>query len=373
MKNISVLRVTLFLAAVAGLFGALNADWSSSQTMTLSTAGTPAPRDAGGSLATEPRGALQSLDSASDWINTPALISTELRGKVVLINFWTYSCINWMRQLPHVRAWAERYTDHGLVVVGVHTPEFSFESDIVNVRKAAGDLNVGFPIAVDSDRAIWQAFHNEYWPALYLIDAQGRIRYVKTGEGDYERSEEMIRALLEESGRRSLPDARPSVPGAGVEAPADWRSLKSPETYVGYAQVRNFASPGGPSPNQSRTYVSPNTLRGNQWALTGQWTIGKESALLNQPDGRVVFRFHARDLHLVMGPRQRGSPVRFRVLLDGKAPGAGHGLDIDSQGYGTAVTQRMYQLLRQPHPIASRLFEIEFLDPGMEVFAFTFG
>ena len=314
-----------------------------------------------------------SLDRADAWVNSKPLSAADLRGKVVLVQFWTYSCINWMRTLPYVRAWSEKYRDQGLVVIGVHTPEFSFEKRVDNVQKAAKDLNVGFPVAVDSDYEIWKSFGNRYWPALYITDAQGRIRYHHFGEGGYEDSETVIQTLLKEAGR-NLADRKPvSVKGQGVEADADWKSLGSPETYVGYARAEKFTSPGGFSFDKRRKYTVPERLRINQWALAGDWTVKDESASLNAAGGRISYRFHARDVHLVMAPAQPGAAVRFRVLLDGKPPASARGLDIDEQGSGTVAEPRMYQLIRQGPPIEDRLFEIEFLDPGVAAFVFTFG
>ena len=310
-------------------------------------------------LADESR--MPPFGGATGWLNSPPLAAAELRGKVVLVEFWTYTCINWLRQLPYVRAWAEKYKDHGLVVVGVHTPEFEFEKNLDNIRRAATELAVGYPVAIDNDYAVWRAFSNYAWPALYLIDAQGRVRYRHLGEGEYERSERMIQQMLAEAGAAGVPRDLVSVEGRGVEAAADWGNLRSAETYLGPERVQN------------RVYAAPERLRLNQWTTTGSWTPRRQAIVLGKPHGRIAHRFHARDLHLVMGPAVAGSTVRFRVLIDGKAPGAAHGLDIDAQGNGTLTEQRMYQLIRQPGPIAERTFEIEFLDRGVEVFAFTFG
>jgi thiol-disulfide isomerase/thioredoxin len=316
---------------------------------------------------------LASLGSATEWINSPPLTAAGLRGKVVLIDFWTYTCINWLRQLPYVRAWAEKYRDQGLVVIGVHTPEFGFEKDLENVRRETKAMGVGYPVAVDNEYSIWRAFDNHYWPALYVIDAKGRIRHQHFGEGGYQESEKVIQRLLAEAGSRGVDPALATVNGRGLEAAADWGSLKSPENYVGYERTENFASPGGAAPDQPRLYAAPARLKLNQWALSGDWTVGKQATGLNKGGGRILYRFHARDLHLVMGPRAPGTSVRFRVTIDGEPPGAAHGLDVDDQGYGTVTEQRLYQLIRQPKRIADRLFEIEFLDPGVEAFAFTFG
>jgi thiol-disulfide isomerase/thioredoxin len=318
-------------------------------------------------------GELSSLGKATGWINSAPLTGAGLRGKVVLVDFWTYTCINWLRSLPHVRAWAHKYKDQGLVVIGVHSPEFTFERDIENVRRAAKDMNVDYPIATDDDFAIWRAFHNQYWPALYVIDAQGRIRHHQFGEGGYEESEKVLQKLLVEAGARGIGHELVSVDGRGAEAEADWGSLESPENYVGVDRTENFASPGGAVPDERRLYAAPARMRLNHWALAGDWTMKKESAVLNKSDGRITYRFHARDLHLVMGPAVHGTSVRFRVLIDGQPTGAAHGIDVDGQGNGTVTEQRLYQLIRQPGPIADRQFEIVFLDPGVAAFAFTFG
>ena len=316
---------------------------------------------------------LKRMDGATGWLNSAPLGATELRGKVVLVDFWTYTCINWIRQFPYVRAWAEKYRDQGLVVIGVHTPEFEFEKNIENVRRAVHDMRVAYPVAIDSDYAVWRAFGNNAWPAIYLIDAQGRVRYRHLGEGEYDRTERMIQQLLAESGKAAAGTELVAVEGRGVEAAADWASLRSPENYVGVERTENFASAGGPVVGKPRPYATPARLAVNHWALAGDWTMRKDAILLNKPNGRIVYRFHARDLHLVMGPATPGTAVRFRVLIDGKPPGAAHGGDIDEQGNGTVTVQRLYQLIRQPAPIVDRQFEIEFIDPAVEVFAFTFG
>jgi thiol-disulfide isomerase/thioredoxin len=356
----------LLLAAIlAGAIGAPSATSAQDDTVTLKM------ESAASQMFT--KAPLRSLDSATAWLNSPPLTAAGLRGKVVLIDFWTYSCINWMRSLPYVRAWAEKYKDHGLVVIGVHTPEFPFEKDVDNIRQAAKEMKIDYPIAVDTDYAIWHAFKNEYWPALYFVDAQGHIRHHQFGEGEYEQSEMVIAQLLAEAGNRGIARDPVSVDARGAEAPADWDSLNSPENYVGYERTENFASPGGVIPDKHRVYAAPARLALNNWALAGDWTIGKQATVLNAADGRIAYRFHARDLHLVMGPPAPGTAVRFRVLLDGQPPGAAHGIDVDAQGYGTVSEPRLYQLIRQPKPIADRRFEIEFLDPGVETFAFTFG
>jgi thiol-disulfide isomerase/thioredoxin len=316
---------------------------------------------------------LASLELANEWLNSPPLTPAALRGKVVLIDFWTYTCINWLRTLPYVRAWAEKYRDQGLVVIGVHAPEFAFEKNLNNVRWAVKEMRVGHPVAVDNDHVIWRAFKNQYWPALYFIDAQGRLRHHHFGEGAYPQSEMVIQRLLTEAGVGGIGDDLVSVDARGIEAAADWGSLKSPENYVGYERTQNFASPGGAVLDQPRMYQLPAMLRRNEWALSGDWTVKKETAALNKANGSIAYRFHARDLHLVMGPAAPGTSVRFRVLIDGQPPGAAHGIDVDEQGNGTVTEQRLYGLIRQPKPIADRQFEIELLSPGVEAFAFTFG
>jgi thiol-disulfide isomerase/thioredoxin len=318
-------------------------------------------------------GELPSLGSATAWLNSQPLTPAGLRGKVVLVEFWTYTCINWLRTLPYVRAWAEKYKDRGLVVIGVHSPEFAFEKDVDNVRRAAKTLRVDYPIAIDSDHAIWRAFKNDFWPALYFVDAQGHIRHHQFGEGEYEQSEMIIQRLLADAGIGGIGDDLVSVDVHGAEVAADWGSLKSPENYLGYERAENFASPGGPVLDKPRAYAAPARLRLNQWALSGDWTVKNPAVVLNKANGRIAYRFHARDLHLVMGPAARGTSVRFRVLIDGQPPRAAHGIDVDDQGNGTVTEQRLYQLIRQPKPIADRQFEIVFLDSGVEAFVFTFG
>ncbi len=318
-------------------------------------------------------GELPSLGGASGWLNSQPLTKDGLRGKVVLVDFWTYTCINWLRSLPYVRGWAGKYKEQGLVVIGVHTPEFRFEKDVDNVRRAVEDMKIDFPIAIDNDYVIWRAFDNHYWPALYVIDAQGRIRHHQFGEGGYERSERIIQQLLGETGITGIGDQLAAVDARGVEAEADWADLKSPENYLGHERTENFVSPGGAVVDKRRVYAAPARVKLNDWALSGDWTVKKDAVVLNKANGRIAYRFHARDLHLVMGAAVRGASVRFRVLIDGQPPGAAHGTDVDDQGNGTVAEQRLYQLIRQSTPIADRQFEIEFLDPGVEAFAFTFG
>jgi len=314
-----------------------------------------------------------SLGGATGWLNSPPLTTSALRGQVVLIDVWTYTCINWLRTLPYVRAWAEKYKNQGLVVIGVHAPEFAFEKNVDNVRRAAQDMKVDYPIAIDNDFAIWRAFNNHYWPALYIIDAQGRVRHHQFGEGEYEQAERIIQQLLSEAGKSGFSHELVSVNAHGLEAAADWGSLRSPENYVGYGRTDHFASRGGAVLDKPHVYAAPTRLKLNEWALSGDWTMQEQATVLNKANGRIVYRFHARDLHLVMGPAARGTAVRFRVLIDGQPPGAAHGIDVDDQGNGTVTQQRLYQLIRQPKPIADRQFEIEFLDSGVAAFAFTFG
>lgn len=315
---------------------------------------------------------LSSLARATSWVNSPPITDADLNGKVVLVEFWTYSCINWRRQLPYVRAWSEKYKDHGLVVIGVHSPEFSFEKNVDNIRWAAKDMRIGYPIAVDSDHAIWNGFANEYWPALYFVDVKGRIRHHQFGEGEYIESERIIQKLLSEAGRGGIPSDLVSLDPRGAEAPADWNDLQSGENYLGYVRTQSFAS-GTLAEAKTHVYSPPKRLGLNEWALSGDWTAGREAIASTRPGARILYGFHARDLHLVMGPVALGTPVQFRVLMDGHPPGNAHGVDVDEQGNGTAIEQRMYQLIRQAAPIASRLFEIEFLAPGVEAFSFTFG
>ena len=318
-------------------------------------------------------GRMPPLEGATGWLNSPPLTAAELGGKVVLVQFWTYTCINWLRTLAFVRAWADKYKDQGLVVVGVHTPEFDFEHDLDNVRRAVKDLRVDYPVVVDNDYAIWSAFDNHYWPALYFVDAQGQIRHHRFGEGDDEQSEMVIQRLLLDAGAEGVDEDLVSVDARGVEAAADWDSLWSPENYLGYERSEGFASPDGAVLDTPHGYAAPARLRLNQWALSGDWTVKPGATVLNQAEGRLAYRFHARDLHLVMAPPTRGTPVRFRVLLDGQPPGTAHGADVDDQGNGTLTEPRLYQLLRQPGSVAERTFEIIFLDKGAQAYAFTFG
>jgi thiol-disulfide isomerase/thioredoxin len=318
-------------------------------------------------------GHLPGFDGATGWVNSEPLTAADLRGRVVLVNFWTYTCINWLRTLPYVRAWADRYQDHGLVVIGVHTPEFGFEHDLDNVRREVKDLGVDYPVAIDNDYAIWTAFDNHYWPALYFVDAQGQIRHHRFGEGDYEMSEMILQQLLTDAGSGGADQALTSVDAGGVEVAADWASLRSPENYLGYERTDNFVAPNGSILETSYAYAAPTRLELNHWALSGGWTVHRQAIVLNQAGGRIRYRFHARDLHLVMAPTTPGGLIRFRVHLDGEPPGAAHGTDVDDQGNGTLSDPRLYQLVRQPGPVSDRTFEIAFLDPGVQAYAFTFG
>jgi cytochrome c biogenesis protein CcdA/thiol-disulfide isomerase/thioredoxin len=317
-------------------------------------------------------GQAPSLGGAVEWLNSPPLSTEALKGKVVLVDFWTYSCINCLRAIPYVRAWAEKYKDQGLVVIGVHAPEFAFEKNIDNVKKAAADLKLSYPIAIDNDYAIWRAFDNEYWPAHYFIDAQGRIRHHHFGEGDYDGSERVIQQLLAEAGRSASAADLIKVDASGAEAAADMKDVQSPETYIGYNRAENFASPGGATPDTRHGYAAP-TPRLNEWGLAGDWTVGPERASLDEKDGAIVYRFHARDLHLVLGPDKDGKPVRFRVTIDGAPPGDSHGADVGADGEGVVNGERLYQLIRQNGPVTDHTFEIQFLDLGVQAYAFTFG
>ncbi len=317
-------------------------------------------------------GPMPDLGGAVAWLNSPPLSRKSLKGKVVLIDFWTYSCINCLRALPYIESWAAKYKDAGLVVIGVHTPEFAFEKERSNVEKAVRDLKITYPVAIDSDYAIWKAFNNEYWPAHYFIDGKGRIRYHHFGEGKYDESERVIRELLKENGAQLASSAETAVSGAGAEAAPDNANVHSPETYVGYHRAEHFASTEAIAKDSKRVYTPQPRLSLNQWALGGSWNVGEESAVLQRAPGKIVFRFHARDLHLVLGTKD-GKPVRFKVKLDGTAPGDDHGVDTDGDGSGTVQGHRLYQLIRQKGPVEDRTFEIEFLDPGVQAFAFTFG
>jgi cytochrome c biogenesis protein CcdA/thiol-disulfide isomerase/thioredoxin len=321
-------------------------------------------------------GELPSLNGAVQWLNSPPLTTQDLRGKVVLVDFWTYSCINCLRSLPYVKAWAQKYKDQGLVVIGVHAPEFAFERNIDNVKKATHDLGVDYPVAIDNNYAIWRALNNQYWPAHYFVDAKGQIRYHHFGEGDYAESEKVIQQLLAEAGHADASKVAIGIANTseqGVQAAADNADMQSPETYIGYQRAENFASPGGAAPDKVHTYAAPSQPAVNDWGLAGAWKVGAEHANLAAASGRIVYRFHARDLHLVLGPGSDGKPVRFRVSVDGNAPGAAHGTDVAADGSGIVTEQRLYQLVRQTGAVADHTFSIEFLDPGVQAYAFTFG
>jgi thiol-disulfide isomerase/thioredoxin len=307
-------------------------------------------------------GRLPGFDGATGWLNSPPLSPKELRGKVVLVDFWTYTCINWLRTLGYVRAWAEKYAGQGLVVIGVHTPEFPFERDVNNVRWAIADMNVRYPVALDPDYGVWQAFSNHYWPAVYIADAEGQIRYHHYGEGAYDDCERVIQQLLDDAGAHGIPNDLVAPELEGFEVQADWANLESPETYLGSEQASNYA-PGVPTDG----------LELNQWTLVGDWAVERWASVLNGTEGSLAFRFHARDVNLVMGPPAKGSSVPFRVVIDGEPPGHAHGFDVDEQGRGSVTEQRLYQLVREPGGIADRTFEISFDAPGAEAYCFTFG
>jgi thiol-disulfide isomerase/thioredoxin len=353
--------------------------WMAGAVLTAATAGAvflSAPT-AGASGAAYPSGlpdlgALPPLDGAVTWLNSPALTARQLQGKVVLVDFWTYSCINCIRTLPYLRTWAEKYRDQGLVVIGVHTPEFDFEKDIANVGKAVGRFGIDYPVAVDSEQRIWNAFHNNAWPVFYVADARGHLRARLVGEGNYDRAERIIQSLLAEAGGRAA--AAPlTVPLAGAEQAApDIEHLRSGETYVGYAQASHVAAGSSLKRDAARDYAR-RAVGLNEWSLAGDWTVGAERATLNRAGGSIVYRFSARDLHLVLGPASKGKPVRFQVRIDGHAPGPDRGSDIDAEGNGVITEARLYQLVRQSGGVQEHLFEIRFIDPGASAFAFTFG
>jgi thiol-disulfide isomerase/thioredoxin len=315
---------------------------------------------------------MPSLAGANAWLNSPPLTTEQLRGKVVVVDFWTYSCINCLRALPYVEAWAQKYKDHGLIVIGVHSPEFAFERDVNNVRRAVSDLGVTYPVANDSGLVIWRAFNNQFWPAHYFVDAQGRIRHHHFGEGGYDESERVIQTLLAEAGNRDVPGGIVVPSANGAEAASNFRDVQSPETYLGYARAAHFAS-GTIERDRAHLYESPASLQLNQWGLGGTWTVGAESAALQRAPGTIVFRFHARDVHLVLGAAADGKPVRFRVKVDGAEPATAHGVDTDASGAGTVTQMRLYQLVRESGEVKDHTFEIEFLDPGVRAFSFTFG
>jgi thiol-disulfide isomerase/thioredoxin len=373
MKTSKLLVAAVLAVAIGAPIAGFVGDTTMSQTVTSTAVRVPPFVHGFPTAQLSGQSELASLERANEWLNSPALTAPDLRGKVVLVQFWTYTCINWLRTLPYVRAWSEKYRDQGLVVIGVHAPEFAFEKNVSNVRWAVKDMKIDYPVAVDSEHVIWRAFKNQYWPALYFVDAQGRVRHHHFGEGEYQQSEMIIQQLLAEAGNGGINREPVSVDARGLEAAADWGSLKSPENYVGFERTEGFASPGGAMRDKPTLYALPARLRLNDWALSGDWTMRKDAVALNKPNGIIAYRFHARDLHLVMGPAAPGMSVRFRVLIDGQPPAAAHGFDVDEQGYGTVTEQRLYQLVRQPKPVADRQFEIEFLGPGVEAFAFTFG
>jgi cytochrome c biogenesis protein CcdA/thiol-disulfide isomerase/thioredoxin len=325
------------------------------------------------SLQLPVEGQLPSLAGAVDWLNSAPLTAEALRGHVVLVDFWTYSCINCLRALPYVEAWAKKYRDQGLIVIGVHAPEFAFERNIANVRAAVKRLDIDYPVAIDNNFAIWRGFNNEYWPAHYFIDAEGRIRHHHFGEGNYDESERVIQGLLREAGHQHIAPGTVSVSGTGVEAAADIADVQSPETYVGTSRAENFASPGGAVQDEVRTYKAPSKLALNQWALSGAWRVGGQDAVLTQPDGGITYRFRARDLHLVLGPATDGKPIKFHVLIDGHAPGPDHGVDTDADGNGVITGQQLYQLVRLSGDVTDHTFEIRFRAPGATAYSFTFG
>jgi len=328
---------------------------------------------AGPAIELKREGPMPSMDGAVKWLNSAPLSTKQLKGKVVVIDFWTYSCINCLRAIPYVEAWWEKYKDDGLVVIGVHTPEFAFEKDAANVQKSLGDLKITYPVAVDSNYAIWNAFHNQYWPAHYFIDAEGQIRYHHFGEGQYDESEKVIQELLKEKGATLKNAGLVQVNGTGAQAAPDSHDVASPETYIGYERAQHYASPEAIKQDKAQNYSAPVRPTVNQWGLVGSWNVSGEHATLNAAPGKVIFRFHARDLHLVLGPGKNGKPIRFRVKIDGTAPGADRGVDTDESGAGEVKDYRLYQLIRQKGAVEDRTFEIEFLDPGVQAFAFTFG
>lgn len=323
-------------------------------------------------LVLQDEGRLPDLSGAVGWLNSAPLNGKSLRGKVVLVDIWTYSCINSLRQLPYMKSWAAKYKDAGLVVIGVHAPEFGFEKERGNVERAVKDYKIAYPVAIDSDHAIWDGFHNQYWPADYFIDAKGRIRYHHFGEGEYDKSERIIQELLKENGVTGLDARTVSVSGDGVEA-APSEDVRSPETYVGYRRAEDFASPERVAQDSRKSYGLPSSPRLNQWGLGGSWNVGGESAVLQATPGKIVFRFHSRDLHMVLGPMKDGRPVRFKVTLDGATPGDDCGIDASPDGTGEVREPRLYQLIRQKGQVKDRIFEIEFLDSGVQAFSFTFG
>jgi thiol-disulfide isomerase/thioredoxin len=372
MKASQILVIVVLAGAIGAPIAGFIGEMKGQQPVTPTSMKVPFLHELAGGATGNPA-ELTSLERADAWLNSASLAPSALRGKVVLVDFWTYTCINWRRTAPYIRAWAAKYKDQGLVVVGVHSPEFSFEKNINNIRWAVKDMKVDYPVAVDSEHVIWRAFSNQYWPALYFIDAKGRVRYQYFGEGSYAQSEMMIQALLREAGAKDVSREVVSVDPSGLEVAADWGNLRSPESYVRYDGTETFASPGGAVLDKPRMYSFPAQFQPNEWALAGDWTIRRDASALNKPGGRIAYRFHARDLHIVMGPASPGTSIKFRVLIDGQPPGAAHGTDIDAMGNGTVTEQRLYQIIRQQGPVTDREFQIEFLGPGAEAFAFTFG
>jgi thiol-disulfide isomerase/thioredoxin len=332
-----------------------------------------AHRLAGDRLALPVEGRLAPFDGATGWLNSEPLTPEGLRGRVVLVDFWTYTCVNWLRTLPYVRAWAAKYRDDGLTVIGVHTPEFGFERNIDNVVEQSRAFNVEYSIAVDSDYGVWRAFANHFWPAVYIADVEGQIRHHHFGEGEYAQTEMVIQQLLLDAGAHDIDQALVEVEPRDLEVAADWRTLQSPETYVGYGQSTGFASEDVAAFDVPRVYTARARLPLNAWDLSGNWTVAQHAGVLNEPGGRVAFHFHARDLNLVMGPASRGASIPFRVFLDGQVAEGAQGTDVESDGRGSVMELRTYQVIRQPGRITDRLFEIEFLDAGVEAYCFTFG
>jgi thiol-disulfide isomerase/thioredoxin len=332
-----------------------------------------AHRLAGDQLALPVEGSLPSFAGATGWLNSEPLTAEELRGRVVLVDFWTYTCVNWLRTLPYVRAWAEKYRDDGLTVIGVHTPEFGFERDVDNIVAQSRAFGVEYPVAVDTDYAVWRAFANHFWPAVYIADTEGRIRHHHFGEGEYAQTEMVIQQLLLDAGAQDINQSLVEVEPRGLELAADWRTLQSPETYTGYGQGTGFAPEDVAAFDEPHGYAASPRLSLNEWDLSGDWTVARHAAVLNEPGGRVAFQFHARDLNLVMGPASKGASIPFRVFLDGRVANDDHGTDVESDGRGIVTDQRTYQLIRQAGLIADRRFEIEFLDAGVEPYCFTFG
>ncbi len=370
MRTASIIRGVLDAAMLTGTvawleFGVVGAHQVSTVAATI--AKKPESMAAGRASSVP----LSTLAEAGPWVNRS--LPPDLRGKVVLVNFWTYSCINSLRPLPYLRAWADKYRDDGLVVIGVHAPEFGFEKNLDNVRRATAELGITYPVVLDRDLAVWRAFGNRGWPGFTFIDASGRVRDQRFGEGNYADAERLIQHLLAEAKGATVDKAIAPIPGTGAQAAPDWGSLASPETYIGYSRTRNFASPEGLGKDMPKQYRGPAILPLNHWSLAGTWTAGSEFAVLRSSSGTIGYRFHARDLHLVLGAAPEGPPVRFRVTIDGVAPGADHGADTDEQGWGVVRQDRLYQLVRQARPIADRDFEITFFAPGVRAYAFTFG